>query len=150
MSSRTKAVLDIECYTNYFLVAIKSMANDKVVTFERSDWSDFDAEQLNSVLRKYTIITFNGNKYDLLLLKGSIAGFDAAKLKVMSDDIIVNNVRAWDTESKYNLPQCKYIDHIDLIDVMINLQTTGYHSSKIISGGLIIFCLASCLTIGFL
>ncbi len=131
MSSRTKAVLDIECYTNYFLIAIKSMANDKVVTFERSDWSDFDAEQLNSVLRKYTIITFNGNRYDLLLLKGSIAGFDASKLKVMSDDIIVNNVRAWDTESKYNLPQCKYIDHIDLIDV-----APGKASLKIYGGRL--------------
>lgn len=131
MSTRTKAVLDIECYTNYFLVAIKSMANDKVVTFERSDWSDFDAEQLNSVLRKYTIITFNGNRYDLLLLKGSIAGFDASKLKVMSDDIIVNNVRAWDTESKYNLPQCKYIDHIDLIDV-----APGKASLKIYGGRL--------------
>jgi len=131
MSSRTKAVLDIECYTNYFLIAIKSMANDKVVTFERSDWSDFDAEQLNSVLRKYTIITFNGNRYDLLLLKGSIAGFDASKLKVMSDDIIINNVRAWDTESKYNLPQCKYIDHIDLIDV-----APGKASLKIYGGRL--------------
>ena len=131
MSSRTKAVLDIECYTNYFLIAIKSMVNDKVVTFERSDWSDFDAEQLNSVLRKYTIITFNGNRYDLLLLKGSIAGFDASKLKVMSDDIIVNNVRAWDTESKYNLPQCKYIDHIDLIDV-----APGKASLKIYGGRL--------------
>jgi hypothetical protein len=131
MSSRTKAVLDIECYTNYFLIAIKSMANDKVVTFERSDWSDFDAEQLNSVLRKYTIVTFNGNRYDLLLLKGSIAGFDASKLKIMSDDIIVNNVRAWDTESKYNLPQCKYIDHIDLIDV-----APGKASLKIYGGRL--------------
>jgi hypothetical protein len=131
MSIRTKAVLDIECYTNYFLIAIKSIANDKVVTFERSDWSDFDAEQLNSVLRKYTIITFNGNRYDLLLLKGSIAGFDASKLKIMSDDIIVNNVRAWDTESKYNLPQCKYIDHIDLIDV-----APGKASLKIYGGRL--------------
>jgi hypothetical protein len=83
------------------------MSNGKVVTFERSSWSDFDVEQLNSVLRKYTIITFNGNRYDLLLLKGAIAGFDAAKLKTISDDIIVNNARAWDTESKYSLPQCK-------------------------------------------
>jgi len=131
MSSRTKAVLDIECYTNYFLIAIKSMANDKVVTFERSSWTDFDVEQLNSVLRKYTIITFNGNRYDLLLLKGAIAGFDAAKLKVISDDIIVNNARAWDTESKYSLPQCKYIDHIDLIDV-----APGKASLKIYGGRL--------------
>jgi len=131
MSSRTKAVLDIECYTNYFLIAIKSMVNDKVVTFERSDWSDFDVEQLVSVLRKYTVITFNGNRYDMLLLKGAIAGFDVAKLKAMSDDIIVNNARAWDTESKHNLPQCKYIDHIDLIDV-----APGKASLKIYGGRL--------------
>jgi len=131
MSSRTKAVLDIECYQNYFLIAIKSMANGKVVTFERSSWTDFDVEQLNSVLRKYTIVTFNGNRYDLLLLKGAIAGFDAAKLKVLSDDIIVNNSRAWDIESKYSLPQCKYIDHIDLIDV-----APGKASLKIYGGRL--------------
>lgn len=131
MSSRTKAVLDIECYQNYFLIAIKSMANDKVVTFERSSWTDFDIEQLNSVLRKYTVVTFNGNRYDLLLLKGAIAGFDAAKLKVLSDDIIVNNARAWDIESKYSLPQCKYIDHIDLIDV-----APGKASLKIYGGRL--------------
>ena len=131
MSSRTKAVLDIECYQNYFLIAIKSMANGKVVTFERSSWTDFDVEQLNSVLRKYTVITFNGNRYDLLLLKGAIAGFDAAKLKVLSDDIIVNNSRAWDIESKYSLPQCKYIDHIDLIDV-----APGKASLKIYGGRL--------------
>ena len=131
MSSRTKAVLDIECYQNYFLIAIKSMANGKVVTFERSSWTDFDVEQLNSVLRKYTIITFNGNRYDLLLLKGAISGFDAAKLKVLSDDIIVNNARAWDIESKYSLPQCKYIDHIDLIDV-----APGKASLKIYGGRL--------------
>ena len=131
MSSRNQAVLDIECYTNYFLIAIKSLANGKVVTFERSDWADFDVEQLVGVLRKYTVITFNGNRYDMLLLKGSIAGFDTAKLKVLSDDIIVNNARSWDMESKYNLPQCKYIDHIDLIDV-----APGKASLKIYGGRL--------------
>ena len=131
MSSRSNAVLDIECYTNYFLIAIKSMVNDKVATFERSDWADFDVEQLVSVLRKYTIITFNGNRYDMLLLKGAIAGLDNAKLKELSDNIIVNNMRAWDTESKYNLPQCKYIDHIDLIDV-----APGKASLKIYGGRL--------------
>ena len=94
MSSRSNAVLDIECYTNYFLIAIKSMVNDKVATFERSDWADFDVEQLVSVLRKYTIITFNGNRYDILLLKGAIAGLSNAKLKDLSDNIIVNNMRA--------------------------------------------------------
>lgn len=131
MSNRPKAVLDIECYRNYFLIAIKSLANGKVVTFERSDWADFDVEQLNSVLRKYTIITFNGNRYDILLLKGAIVGLNQNKLKEMSDDIIVNEVKPWDIESKYNLPQCRYIDHIDLIDV-----APGKASLKIYGGRL--------------
>lgn len=131
MSNRINSVLDIECYTNYFLIAIKSLATGKIVTFERSDWADFDVEQLNSVLRKYTIITFNGNRYDMLLLKGAIAGLSNGKLKELSDNIIVNNMRAWDTESKYNLPQCKYIDHIDLIDV-----APGKASLKIYGGRL--------------
>ena len=131
MSSRTKAVLDIECYKNYFLIAIKSLANGKVATFERSDWTDFDVEQLTRVLRQYTIITFNGNRYDMLLLKGAIVGLSNAKLKEMSDDIIVNDVRSWDIESKHNLPQCRYIDHIDLIDV-----APGKASLKIYGGRL--------------
>ena len=128
---RNKAVLDIECYVNYFLIAIKSVANGKIATFERSDWEDFDVEQLKSLLSKYTIITFNGNRYDLLLLKGSIAGFDSQKLKALSDDIIVKDLRAWDAESKYNLPKCMYIDHIDLIEV-----APGKASLKIYGGRL--------------
>jgi hypothetical protein len=128
---RNKAVLDIECYANYFLIAIKSVANGKIATFERSDWEDFDVEQLKSLLSKYTIITFNGNRYDLLLLKGSIAGFDSQKLKALSDDIIANDLRAWDAESKYNLPKCMYIDHIDLIEV-----APGKASLKIYGGRL--------------
>ena len=128
---RIKAVLDIECYFNYFLIAIKSMANSKVVTFERSDWEDFDVEQLTNILSKYTIVTFNGNRYDLLLLKGAISGFDSKKLKALSDDIIVNDLRAWDAESKYALPKCQYIDHIDLIEV-----APGKASLKIYGGRL--------------
>lgn len=129
--NRLKAVLDIECYTNYFLIAIKSLVNDKVAIFERSDWSDFDVDQLKSLLSKYTIVTFNGNRYDMLLLKGALAGLDCTKLKAMSDDIIVNDMRSWDVESKYALPKCSYIDHVDLIEV-----APGKASLKIYGGRL--------------
>lgn len=128
---RPKAVLDIECYRNYFLIALKNINNGKVATFERSAWVDFDVEQLKAVLQKFTIVTFNGRRYDELLLKGAIAGFDNRKLKELSDDIIVNDLRAWDAERKYALPQCLYIDHIDLIEV-----APGKASLKIYGGRL--------------
>jgi hypothetical protein len=128
---RTKAVFDIECYTNYFLIAVKSLANNKHVLFERSDWTDFDVEQLKGLLSKYTIITFNGNRYDIQLLKYAISGATATQLKVLSDDIIVNDLRSWVAESKYNLPRCQYLDHIDLIEV-----APGKASLKIYGGRL--------------
>jgi hypothetical protein len=128
---RTKAVLDIECYINYFLVAVKALGTGKHVFFERSDWDDFDPDQLKSLLSKYSIITFNGNRYDLPLLKGALAGFSAEKLKQLSDDIIINDLRVWDAESKYALPRCQFIDHIDLIEV-----APGKASLKIYGGRL--------------
>lgn len=128
---RNKAVLDIECYINYFLVAVKALETGKHVFFERSDWNDFDPDQLKNLLSKYSIITFNGNRYDLPLLKGALAGFSAEKLKSLSDDIIINDLRTWDVESKYALPRCNYIDHIDLIEV-----APGKASLKIYGGRL--------------
>jgi len=126
---RNKAVLDIECYSNYFLVALKSLDTGKVATFERSDWSEFNVDLLKSLLAKYTIVTFNGHRYDLPILKAALSGLTNRQLKGISDEIIVDNIRSWQVESKYNLPQCNYIDHIDLIEV-----APGVASLKIYGG----------------
>lgn len=131
MKDRPKVVLDIECYKNFFLVAIKNIENGKSVLFERSDWTDFDTEALKSVLIKYTIVTFNGKRYDELLLKAALAGADNSTLKRLSDDIIVNELRPWDAERKYALPQCLYLDHVDVIEV-----APGKASLKIYGGRL--------------
>lgn len=124
-------MLDIECYRNYFLIALKNINNGKVATFERSDWADFDVNQLKLVLSKFTIVTFNGKRYDELLLKASLAGFNNAQLKKLSDDIIVNDLRSWDAERRYSLPVCQFVDHIDLIEV-----APGKASLKIYGGRL--------------
>lgn len=129
LRQRPKAVLDIECYVNYFLIAVKNIENGKAASFERSDWADFDPEDLVKVLSKFTIVTFNGKRYDELLLKYAIAGAKPEQLKKLSDDIIVNDLRAWDAEKRYNLPRCLYLDHIDLIEV-----APGKASLKIYGG----------------
>lgn len=126
---RPKAVLDIEVYKNYVLVAIKNIANGKVATFERSSWSDFSVDALKIVLSKYTIVTFNGNRYDLLILRYIIKGASCEDVKKLSDDIIVNDAKSWNIERSYGLPPCTYIDHIDLIEV-----APGKASLKIYGG----------------
>lgn len=126
---RPKAVLDIECYVNYFLIALKNIENGKVVTFERSEWSDFDPEDLKTILCKFTIVTFNGKRYDEPLLKYALTGATPAELKALSNDIIDNDLRPWIAESNYALPACGYIDQIDLIEV-----APGKASLKIYGG----------------
>jgi len=133
--TRQKIVLDIECYCNYFLIAVKNMANGNTATYELSDWSNFDHEKLKAVLSNYTIITFNGNRYDMLLLKYSLTGANNVQLKALSDAIIEGQAKPWDLERKHNLPECKYIDHIDLIEVApgkCSLKTYGgrLHSER--------------------
>jgi len=128
---RTKVVLDIECYRNYFLIAVKNITNGKTVTFERSEWSDFDPEKLKSILVAYTIVTFNGRRYDEILLKYALKGATSIELKTLSDDIIVRDGKSWELERKYDLPKCTYIDHIDLIEV-----APGKASLKIYGGRL--------------
>lgn len=126
---RPKAVLDIECYRNFFYIGLKNIENQKTATFERSDWADFDLDQLKLVLGKFTIVTFNGKRYDELLLKYAIKGASPAELKVLSDDIILGDLKSWDAERKYGLPRCDFIDHIDLIEV-----APGKASLKIYGG----------------
>jgi len=126
---RPKAVLDIECYVNFFLIAIKSLSNGKVALFERSDWTDFNLQDLKTILAKFTIITFNGKWYDELLIKYAIAGGKPAQLKKMSDQIIVDEAKPWDVERGYALPNLPYLDHIDLIEV-----APGKASLKIYGG----------------
>ena len=117
IQQRPRAVLDVECYINYFLIGLKNIATGKVVQLEMWDGDEFQVDQLRSVLAKYTVVTFNGNRYDVLMIKGAIKGMNCAQLKKMSDDIIVNQMKPWDVERKYALPPCSYIDHIDLIEV---------------------------------
>ncbi len=131
LQKRPFAVLDIECYKNFFSIGLKNIENQKSAVFEKSPWSSIDVLKLKVLLGKYTIVTFNGKRYDNLLLKGCIAGLDNLQLKAMSDDIIVNEMRPWDIERKYNLPRCQFIDDVDLIEV-----APGMASLKIYGGRL--------------
>jgi len=113
------------------LIAVKSIETGRVATFELSAWSELDVESLKSILIKYTIVTFNGRRYDELLLKAALAGHSNEKLKRLSDDIITADLRPWDAVKRYALPNCFYIDHIDVIDV-----APGKASLKIYGGRL--------------
>jgi len=131
--------LDTECYVNYFLMVFTNESG-KSKSFEiyGDDHSKFDKGEIAKILLNpdYEIVTFNGNGYDMpivnLALTGTLSNRD---LKKVSDDIIVNNQRAWQVYKKYGIEPLP-VNHIDLQEVaigMVSLKIYGgrMHSQKL-------------------
>lgn len=123
--------MDIECYKNYFLIAFKNIESGKAVTFERTETQPLDIGGVVSLLKRYTIVTFNGRNYDEPVLRYALKGVSNAQLKTLSDDIIQNGLKPWHVDDKYALPAIPFVDHIDIIEV-----APGIASLKVYGGRL--------------
>jgi hypothetical protein len=66
-NSKNRLVYDIEVYPNYCLFSFKNIVTGKLLIFELDDsWEyDFDHTKLKWVLENFTLITFNGEFYDI-------------------------------------------------------------------------------------
>ena len=119
--------LDCEIYHNYFLAAFRNIETGNVRTFEMWPGQDFDCATVAKILQRHTIVTFNGNGFDMPLLSMAVAGAKCEKIKAACDSIIQNNMRSWQLERKY-LFETIECDHIDLIEVapgMVSLKIYG-------------------------
>lgn len=123
-------VFDIECYINYFLCAFKSVDKSIQFWFERTERKNdfFNNRLLEWVLKNATLISFNGNNYDVPMLSLAIGGLSTEELKVNSDLIIKYNVRPNDILKEARLPKVK-LDHIDIKEV-----APGHGNLKIYGG----------------
>lgn len=108
--------LDVECYPNYFLIKMKHRESGRCVVFEQSPWHQMDMRKLSWCLFAFRFVTFNGNGYDMPLVSMCLKGYDYATLKVASNMIIDDDMRASDVLDAFNT-QIPFIQHIDLMEV---------------------------------
>jgi len=108
--------LDIECYPNYLLVMFKQVVGDKVIYFEKFNNSDLHTKNIFHILSKYTIVTFNGNKYDACILEAAVAGFSNETIHRISEFLIVEKQQPWQARKQFGFTALD-MDHIDLIEV---------------------------------
>lgn len=130
--------MDIECYRNYFLVCFKSLLTGKRKHFEFYEGHPLDRNGILTILKNHTIVTFNGNSYDVPVLKCALKqGVSNATLKAITNDIIGREMRPWVCEDKYELPAIPWLDHIDIIEpapsVQVGLKLYGgrLHSTRL-------------------
>lgn len=107
-------VMDIECYKNYFLVAFRDVNKPERV---KQFTYPLDIEGVERVLRNATVVTFNGNHYDMPMLMYALTGASRAELKRASDHIIKGGLKSWEFYREYACPLKEYVDHIDLFEL---------------------------------
>lgn len=112
--TRPEAQLDIECFHNWLLVGITDSTTGTEWDYQMTTGTQLDIASIAALLQHYTIVTFNGNNYDVPMLMLALQGADCATLKAANDDIICNGLKPWAFFKKYNCYPPPWFDHIDV------------------------------------
>lgn len=129
-------IMDIECYPNYFLIAFRDTKNkQRTKHFEiRGDdarFSEKDAQEIRKWLRNATIITFNGNHYDIPMVCYALTSVDCAELHEASDAIINGGMKSWEFMNAYELNYPSHLDHIDIYEIPAGNLSLKAYSARI-------------------
>ena len=116
-TDRPVALCDTECYPNYWLLKFRTVIVGQIIDFELRDGEVLTTEQVSrikSIFNTFTVVTFNGNYYDIPMIGAAMINFTPAMLNGVNNLIIVENRKPWEL----GLPEWKPIDHIDIIEVL--------------------------------
>ena len=127
-------VLDCEVYINYFLATF-TFEDGKIIEFERfNDVDNYDVPRLGDIGRMlmtgdYTVVTFNGKRYDMPILSLAMANASNAVLKEASDYIIKHEAMWWHVEKRYNFTILD-LDHIDIINILVGVASLKLYGGR--------------------
>ena len=121
-------MMDIETYQNFFCISFYCPRRDIVKSFYLTpDSGELPYDRIYAIMKKNTIVTFNGANYDIPMLYYALTGANNQQLMDASNYIITKRVMPWifAREKGFRIPD---IDHIDIIEVapgMVGLKLYG-------------------------
>lgn len=114
--NRESLIWDCEIYQNYFLAAFKSLQSGKFIFIEMTDKTTLDINKLGWILENFHIVGFNSLSFDQPIATLALTGSDTADLKLVTNQIIVEQMRGNDILRMRRIKQLK-LNHTDLIEV---------------------------------
>lgn len=128
-------VFDTEIYANYLLLMFRNVETGKTAAYELVPGGKFNREAVRSIMYKYTIVSFNGWRFDMPLIMMALHGCSVEEIKAACNAIIDEKLNCWDDAFRERFPDAAFsrkdYDHIDLIEV-----APGTASLKIYGGRL--------------
>lgn len=107
---------DTEVFKNYFLVMFRKIETGDIIYFENHNNEGLNIPNVLNILKKYTIVTFNGIKYDMPVLEAAVSGYTTETIKKVGDMSIEQNAQPWQIRKQFGIPALE-CDHIDLIEI---------------------------------
>lgn len=121
--------IDVECYKDYFLFCAKNSKSGKITKIPMHADCELNKKLLGEIL-KVELISFNGNKYDLPIISGALAGWDCQKLHDLSNQIILSDKPTYQILKDKDLTVKNY-NHIDLIEVAIGVASLKIYGGRL-------------------
>lgn len=114
--TRPVAVMDTECFPNYWAIAFRDVATQRIKRFRKFKDEPLDRQGIATILRKWRIISFNGIRYDITMILIAMNGADNETLKRANDMLIVEGIPYWEVQRAFGVKPPEWLDHIDLAE----------------------------------
>ena len=114
--SKPVALWDTECFVNFWCLKFLPLGASSAWTFAIRNGQRFDQFALELMCRifdNYRTISFNGDYYDVPMMRGVFFGYATEELKALNDRIIVEQAKPWEL----GLGEWKPADHVDIKQV---------------------------------
>lgn len=125
----TPALTDSECFGNYWLLMLRPIGGELRAWRLRSGKS-FTPEQCGDIrqaIDAQTVISFNGNGYDIWMIAAALAGYTCEQLKWLSNAVIKEQRKPWEI----GIPEWKPRDHIDIMEVLPGAGSQKTYAGRI-------------------
>lgn len=126
-----RLIVDVETYPNYFCVCAQDVETGKRWLFEGQD---YDRTALQTLMRSHTIVTFNGNSFDVPMIGLSFYRPDLTESELSLAAVsLINGCRRSELFERYEIPAkaMSKVDHIDLIEVAFGKASLKLYAGRL-------------------
>lgn len=109
-------VFDIEIFKNFFFFAAKKVGVDECFVVYGTENTPIPKEMLDYFVRRHCLIGFNSFNFDVPIIGAALALGSVEAVKKVSDQIIIDKVRRYDFERRFDIP-IPPINEIDIMEV---------------------------------